>query len=132
MDKDTAKDVPASVPSSPSTPSSSAATDVFARRPCPRCTCWMSSLTYVNHSLCVTYRDINYSVAIRCSECRSWLLDFRLDSVIHQRSLVSQGKESSASSPSMPVTTVPTTPIVSLPPCLFRPQSILGSMCTLR
>ena len=42
--------------------------------------------------------------------------DFMLGYVIHQRSFVSKGKkESSASSPSVPVTVVTTAPVVSLP-----------------
>ena len=52
MDKDTAsaKDVPAtatSVPSSPSTPTIAAAPEVSARRSCPRCAHQMSSLQFV-------------------------------------------------------------------------------------
>ena len=109
MDSD--KDVPSTVPSSPSTPSTSAATDVSAR-----CTCRMSSLKYDKHSLCVACRDVKCSVEVRCSECCSWVKDFMLGYGKHQRSLVSKGKkESSAASPSVPVTAVTTTPVVSLP-----------------
>ena len=61
MDKDTesAKDVPVtatSVTSSPSTPTTSAATDVSARRSCPRCGRQMSSLQFDKHTLCVVCR----------------------------------------------------------------------------
>ena len=57
MDKDTdsAKDVPitaTSVTSSPLTPTTSTATDVFARRSCPRCGRRMSSLQFDKHTLC--------------------------------------------------------------------------------
>ena len=109
------KDVPSTVPSSPSTPSTSAATDVSAHRTCPRCTRRMSILKYDKHSLCVACRDVHCSVEVRCSECRTWLTDFMLDYVKHKRSLVSKGKKSSSSSPSMPVTAVTTAPVVSLP-----------------
>ena len=60
MDKDTnsAKDVPVtatSVTSSPST--TSAATDVSARRSYPRCGRRMSRLQFDKHTLCVVCRD---------------------------------------------------------------------------
>ena len=109
MDSD--KDVPSTVPSLPSAPSTSAATNVSAH-----CTCRMSSLKYDKHSLCVACRDVKCSVDVRCSECCSWVKDFMLAYVKHQRSLVSKGKkESSASSPSVPVTAVTIAPVVSLP-----------------
>ena len=109
MDSD--KDVPAS----PSTPSTSAATNVSARCTCPRCTCQMSSLKYDKHSLCVACRDVQCSVEVRCSECRTWSTDFMLGYVKHKRSLVSKGKKESSSSPLVPVTAVTTAPVVSLP-----------------
>ena len=85
---DSNKDVPLSVPSSPSTPSTSAAADVSARRTCPRCTCRMSSLKFDKHSLCVACRDVKCSIEVRCAECRSWSKDFMSRCVKHQRSLV--------------------------------------------
>ena len=52
--------------------------------------------------------------------------------VNHRLSLVSKGKkESSASSPSVPVTAVITAPVASLPNLLFRTRTNLDSMCTL-
>ena len=81
MDSD--KDVPSTLPSSPSTPSTSAAADVSAHRTCPRCTRRMSSLKYDKHSLCVACRDVQCSAEVRCSECRSWSTDFMLGYVKH-------------------------------------------------
>ena len=71
MDKDTVKDVSTTVLSSTSTLLTSA-----ARRPCPRCTHRMISLTYVNRSLYFAYRAISYSVDVRCSERRFWVARF--------------------------------------------------------
>ena len=115
-------DVPASVPSSPATPSPSApgtyATS-SARHSCPRCARRMSNLKYDKHSICVACRDSQCSVDVRCSECNSWSLDFMLGYVKCQKSSVSKGKEvSSSSSPSKPpavTTTAPVAPPPSLP-----------------
>ena len=112
---DSGKDVPSTVPSFPSTPSTSAATDVSAHRTCPRCTCRMNSLKYDKHSLCVACRDVKCSVDVRCSECHCWSKDFMLGYVKHQRSLVSKGKKEATASPSVPVTAVTTAPVVFLP-----------------
>ena len=76
MDKDTdnAKDVldiAASVTSSPPTPTISAAVDVAARRSCPHCARWTSSLQFYNHSLCIVCRDVKCSLDTRCKECKS-------------------------------------------------------------
>ena len=62
MDKDTdsAKDVP----SSPSTPTTSATTDVSARRFWPRCARRMSSLQFDKHTLCVVCRDVKCSLDV--------------------------------------------------------------------
>ena len=73
---DSNKDIPSIVPSSPSTPSTSAAADVSARRACPRCTRRMSILKYDKHSLCVACSDVKCTLEVRCSECRSWSKDF--------------------------------------------------------
>ena len=110
------KDVPSSLPPSPSPPSTSAsaAADVSAHRTCPRCTKRMSSLKYDKHSLCVACRDVQCSVEIRCSECQSLPTDFMLGYLKHQKSLVSKGKKSS-SSPSVPVAVVTTSAVVSPP-----------------
>ena len=80
MDKDTdsAKDVPATATSVPSTPTTSAATDVSARRSCPRCARWMSSLQFDKHALCVVCRDVKCSLDTRCKECKSWSKEFML------------------------------------------------------
>ena len=120
MDKDTdnAKDVPAtatSVPSSPSTLTTAVATDVFARRSCPRWARRMNSLQFDKHTLCVVCRDVKCSLDTRCKECKAWSKEFMLGCVKHQRSLVSKGKKLATTSPSPPVTAVTTAPIVSLP-----------------
>ena len=91
MDKDTdsAKDVPVtatSVTSSPSTPTTSAATDVSARRSCPHCGRRMSSLQFYKHTVCVVCRDVKCSLDTRCKECKAWSKEFMLG---YQRSLVS-------------------------------------------
>ena len=113
MDKDTesAKDVhvsDTSVTSSPSTPTTSAATDVSARRSCPRC-----GLPFDKHTLCVVCRGVKCSLDTWCKECKAWSKEFMLGYVIHQRSLVSKAKKTTpSSSPSPPVTAV-TTALVS-------------------
>ena len=117
MDKDTdhAKDVhdtAASVTSSPSTPTTSAAVDVAARQSCPRCARRMTSLQFGKHSLCVVCRDVKCSLDTRCKECKSWSKDFMLGYVKHQCSLVSKGKKPATTSPSPPVTAVTTAPVV--------------------
>ena len=120
MDKDTdsAKDVPltaTSMTSSPSTPTTSAATDVSARRSCPRCGRRMSSLQFANRTLCVVCRDVKCSLDTTYKECLAWSKEFMLGYVKHQRSLVSKVKKPAATSSSPPVTAVTTAPIVSLP-----------------
>ena len=106
-------DVPASVPSSPSAPGTSATSS--ARRSCLHCARRMSSLKYDKHSICVACRDSQCSVDVKCSECNSWLLDFVLGYVRHQKSLVSKGKKES-SSPSKPVAVTTAAPVA--PPSL--------------
>ena len=118
MDKDTdsAKDVPVtatSVTSSPSTLTTSAATDVSAHRSCPRCGRRMSSLQFDKHTLCVVCRDVKCSLDTSCKECKAWSKEFMLGYVKHQRSLVSP-----------PVTAVTTTPIVALPSLSFSEDCI--------
>ena len=109
------KDLPSSVPSSLSTPSTSAAADVSACRTCPHCTRRMRSLKFDKHSLCVACRDVKCSVEFRCSECRSWSKDFMIGYVKHQRSLVSKGNRKVTTSPSVPATTAPVVSLPSLP-----------------
>ena len=110
------KDVSPSMPPSPSTPTTSAATDVLAHRTCPRCTKWMSNLKCDKHSLCVACRDVQCSVEVRCSECQSWPKDFMLGYLKPKRSLVSKGKKSSFFSfPSVLLAVVTTAPVVSTP-----------------
>ena len=112
------KDVPSSLPTSPSTPLTSAAADVSAHRTCPRCTKRMSSLKYDKHSLCVACRDVQCSVDVRCSECQSWSTDFMLGYVKHKKPLV-------------PVAVVTTAPVVFPSPlCLLVPMTSLDRMCT--
>ena len=104
----TDSDVPKSVPSSPAMPSTSApgSSASSAHRTCLRCARQMSSLKYDKHTICVTCRDTQCSVDVRCSECSSWSVDFMLGYVKHQKSLVSKGKKtpppSSSSSSSSP------------------------------
>ena len=137
MDKDTesAKDVPVSdtsVTSSPSTPMTSAATDVSARRSCPRCGHRISSLQFDKHSHCVVCRDVKCSLDTGCKECKAWSKEFMLGYVKHQRSLVSKAKKTTpSSSPSPPVTAVTTAPVVSLPSVTFsedRVRQLMHSM----
>ena len=129
MDKDTdsAKDEPVtatSVTSSPSTPTTSAATDVSARRSCPHCGRRMSSLQFDKHTLCVVCRDVKCSLATRCKECKAWSKEFMLGYVKHQRSLVSKGKKLATTSPLPPVTAETTAPVVFLPSLSFSEDCI--------
>ena len=129
MDKDTesAKYVlvtDTSVTSSPSTPTTSAATDVSARRSCPRCGCRRSSLQFDKHTPCVVCRDMKCSVDTRCKECKAWSKEFMLGYVKHQRSLVSKAKKPTPTSPSPPVTAITTAPVVSLPSLPFSENRI--------
>ena len=83
MGKDTecAKDVPVSDPSvasASSTPTTSAAADVSARRSCPCCGRRMSSLQFDKHTLCVVFRDSKCSLDTRCKECKAWSKKFML------------------------------------------------------
>ena len=137
MDKDTecAKDVPVSDPSvssASSTPTTSAAADVSARRSCPSCGCRMSSLQFDKHTHCVVCRDIKCSLETRCKECKAWSKDFMLGNVEHWRTLVSKARKSTtASSPSPPVTAVTTASVVSLPSETFsedRLRQLMHSM----
>ena len=72
------KDVPSTLPSSPSTPSTFAATDVSAHHTCPLCAKWMSSFIYIKRSLYVSCRDVQCSVDVSYSECQSWSTDFMI------------------------------------------------------
>ena len=72
MDKDTdsAKDMPVTATSfmtSPSTPTTSAATDVAARRSWPRCGRQMSSLQFDKHTLCLPPPPNTVSVCVICN-----------------------------------------------------------------
>ena len=137
MDKniDSAKDVSVNDPSSDSTsstPTTSAATDVSARRSCPRCGRRMSSLQFDKHTLCVVCRDIKRSLDTRCKECKAWSKELMLGYVKDQRTLISKARKSTTtSSPSPPVTAVTTASLVSLPsetfsedPLRLRPHQI--------
>ena len=127
-DTDSAKDVPVtatSVPSSPSTPMTSATTDVSAHRSCPRCPRRVSSLQFDKHTLCVVCRDVKCCLDTRCKECKSWSKEFMLGYVKHQCSLVSKGKKlATTSSPSPPVTAVTTAPVVTLPSLSFSEDCV--------
>ena len=111
------KDVPPSMPASPSAASisASAVAAVSAHRTCPHCTKRMSSLKYDLYSLCVACRDVQCSVDVRCSECQDWLTDFMFGYIKHKKSLVSKGKKKT-SSPSVPIPVTTTAPVV--PPSL--------------
>ena len=101
MDYD--KDVPPST-SAPTSP----APDVSTHRSCTCCTLRISSLKYDKHSLCLSCRDVQCSLEVRCDECKCWSSDVMLDYLKHRKSLVSKGKKKSAtpstssSSPSLP------------------------------
>ena len=113
-------DVSKSLPSTSATLSTSAGSSAStSHRSCPRCARWMSSLKFDKHSTCVKCRDKQCSVEIRCSECKSWSVDFMLGYVKHQRSLVSkEGKSKSSSSSSISTSPVVTTTATPPPPAL--------------
>ena len=75
--------------SAPSTTSSTPTVDVTARR----CTRRMSSLPHDKHTVCVSCRDVDCSVAVRCDECREWFTDAMNDYVRHKRSLISKSRK---------------------------------------
>ena len=85
--------------SAPST-TSSTTVDVTARRSCRRCTRKMSSLTHDKHTICVTCRDVDCSVAVRCDECREWSTESMNGYVCHKRSLISKSREPKVTTPS--------------------------------
>ena len=74
--------------------------DVSARRSCHRCTRRMSSLTHDKHTLCVTCRDVDCSVAVRCDECREWSTELMNEYIRHKRSLISKSRKPKVTTPS--------------------------------
>ena len=87
--------------SAPSTTSSTPTVDVTARRSCRGCTRRMSSLTHDKHTVCVSCRDVDCSVAVRCDECREWSTDVMNDYVRHKRSLISKSRKPKVTTPSV-------------------------------
>ena len=68
--------------SAPST-TSLTPTVVTARCSCRRCTRRRSSLTHDKHIVCVSCRNVDCSVVVRCDECREWSIDAMNDYVHH-------------------------------------------------
>ena len=62
----------------------------------------MSSLTHDQHTFCVSCRDVDCSVAVRCDECREWSTETMDDYVRykHKRTLVSKSREPKVTPPS--------------------------------
>ena len=86
---------------SPSTSAlSTTPVDVTGRRSCRRCTRRMSSLTLDKHTICVTCRDVDCSVAVRCNECREWSTELMNEYVRHKRSLISKSRKPKVTTPS--------------------------------
>ena len=103
------KDLPTSLPTSTSAPSSSAM-DVSAHRSCIRCAQTMSSIEYDRHSVCLHCRDVQCSLEVRCSECSSWSLNIMQDYLKHRKTLVSKSKKKPVSAtPSSIIAAVSTT-----------------------
>ena len=86
----------ASSTSTPSTSSTTAPVDVHARR----CTRRMSNLTHDQHIICVSCRDIDCSVAVRCDKCREWSTETMSEYVRYKRTLVSESKKPKVTTPS--------------------------------
>ena len=81
--------------SAPSSTSSTTPVDVTARR-CTR----RISLTHDKHTICVTCRDVDCSVAVRCDECREWSTESMNEYVCHKRSLISKSRKPKVTTPS--------------------------------
>ena len=118
---DSTKDLLTSTPVT-STSSSSTVTYVSPHRSCVRCARRMSSVKYDKHTLCLNCREVQYSLDVRCDECRAWSSEVMLDYLKHRKSLVSKGKKksttpsSSSSSASLPAATVAATVASPLSP----------------
>ena len=61
----------------------------------------MSSLTHDKHTVCVSCKDVDCSVAVRCDECREWSTDAMNDYVRHKRSLISKSRNPKVTTPSV-------------------------------
>ena len=92
---------------SPSTSSATTPVDVHARRSCRRCTRRMSSLTHDQHTVCVSCRDINCSVAVRCDKCREWSTETMNEYVRYKHTLVSKSRKPKVTTPSASSASVP-------------------------
>ena len=118
--------------STPSTPTTATAVDLYTRRSCPRCGRRMSSLQFDKHTVCDVCRDMKCSLATRCKECKAWSKEFMLGYVKHQHSLVAKGKRNPPSpSPSPPVTVVAPTSLDTSSSELFsedRLRQLMHSM----
>ena len=128
------KDLPTSLPTSTSAPSTSAV-DVSAHCSCTRCARRMSSVKYDRHSLGLHCRDVQCSMEVRCSECSSWSSDIMQEYLKHSKTLVSKRKKKPVSTtPSSPSITpaVSTTASVDSSPSLpsIVPMTSLGISCT--
>ena len=86
--------------SAPSTTSSTTPVDVAARRSCHCCTRRISSSIHDKHTICVTCRDVDCSVAVRCVECREWSTESMDEYVRHKRSLISKSRKPKVTTPS--------------------------------
>ena len=64
----------------------------------------MNSLPHDKHTVCVSCRDVDCSVAVRCDECREGSTDAMNDYVHLKRSLISKSRKPKV-----------TTPLVSTP-----------------
>ena len=92
--------------------------DVAAHRNCKKCSRRMSSYKYDKHSLCISCRDVSYSVDGCCSECSSWSTEVMAEYLHHHKSLVFKRKKKpvstpSSSSPSLPPSAAPVRPVQS-------------------
>ena len=71
---------------------SSQDTDLDARRSCPHCATWMSSLAFNGHKFCSGRRGQECIPDNKCMECRDWPPDVFDKYVKHMKSLVAKSK----------------------------------------
>ena len=60
----------------------------------------MSSLTNDKHTICVTSRDDDCSVAVRCDECGEWSTELMNGYIRHKHSLISKSRKPKVATPS--------------------------------
>ena len=60
----------------------------------------MSSLTNDKHTICVTCRDDDCSVAVRCDECGEWSTELMNGYIRHKHSLISKSRKPKVATPS--------------------------------